>query len=251
MVVGCDKIPDFQYIVRILWVPKSNINCQCYRKLKLVIFAGRDLSMNKVIFSTAYLPPIEYFVYLLNDVEIFIENDENYTRQTWRNRCLISGPNKIQTLTIPVIQEHGSEMHISKVRIDNRSRWQAVHWRSIEAAYSKSPFFMYYRDAFQPFYTKPPNDLLTLNMDLLKLCIELCGLKTKVNVTEKFVKEYPEAKDLRYTLSPKNKKHLFAFPRYPQVFEPVQGFKPNLSIIDLLFNRGPDSVDYLKSVLYK
>jgi|WetSurMetagenome_2_1015567.scaffolds.fasta_scaffold338245_1 hypothetical protein len=207
--------------------------------------------MNKVIFSTAYLPPIEYFAYLVNEDEIFIENNENYTRQTWRNRCLIVGPNKIQTLTIPVIQKHGSEMPISKVRIDNRSRWQVVHWRSIEAAYSKSPFFMYYYDAFKSYYFNPQEYLFVLNIDLIKLCIKLCGLKTKINVTGKFVKEYPQAKDLRYTLSPKNKKQAFVFPRYPQVFEPVLGFKPNLSIIDLLFNRGPDSVDYLKSILYK
>jgi hypothetical protein len=204
--------------------------------------------MGTVVLSTAYLPPVEYFVCLKRAEQVFIEGKETYTKQTYRNRCIIAGPNGTQALTIPIMHMKVSNMQIRDVQVDYSMRWQMNHWRSIEAAYNKSPFFSFYRDEFEPFYFLRHKFLFDLNSDLLALCMKLVSLSTPIGFTESFKKKYTNEDDLRTVITPKNPAPRMEFPRYPQVFEPLLGYTANLSIIDLLFNRGPDSVSYLDLV---
>lgn len=204
--------------------------------------------MNNLVLSTACLPPVEYFARIQRAGRVLVEAHENYSRQTYRNRCVIAGPNGLQSLIVPVLHGKGEKVNIRDVRIDYSSRWQQVHLRSVEAAYNKSPFFAYYRDSFEPIWFARHRYLFDLNMEWLERCLELLGITTVISLTTSFQKEYPECCDMRWKISPKNRERRMTFPRYIQVFETVHGFAPGLSIIDLLFNRGPQAFDYLQQV---
>jgi hypothetical protein len=176
---------------------------------------------------------------------MLIEALESYTKQTYRNRCIIAGPNGRQVLTIPIIHAATGKMKIRDVQIDNSGRWQAIHHRSIEAAYNRSPFYDYYKHEFEPFFIAKHKYLFDLNNGLIELCLKLAGIKTEVHFTEHFKMQYEDADDLRTMISPKNHETIMPLPRYPQVFEQNLGFLADLSMIDLLFNRGPDALNYL------
>lgn len=200
------------------------------------------------VLPAVYLPSVEYFSCLTGRSEIMIENDEHYHRQSYRNRCCIYGPNGIQKLVVPVVHPGKDHRNIREIRIDNASRWQQIHWRSITAAYNKSPFFEYYAPDFEAFFQQPQQWLFELNMELLAVCLKLLRQQTTIKFTGEYQIEYPADIDFRDKLLEKSTRHPERFPRYPQVFEPIHSFIPNLSIIDLLFNRGNDAVSYLRSV---
>jgi hypothetical protein len=204
--------------------------------------------MAAIILSSAYLPPIEYFVSMLRSESVMIENRESYTRQTYRNRCIIAGPNGRQVLTVPVIQSSRGRGGIERIRADDSKRWQSIHWRSLEAAYNKSPYFHYYREEFMPYYLSKQPWLFVLNHELLLLCMKLAGINVTIGFTDHFQRKYADADDRRAAIHQKGRGKGMDYPRYPQVFESKLGFLPNLSIVDLLFNRGPDAKDYLESV---
>lgn len=204
--------------------------------------------MPDIIFSTAYLPPVIYFAAAAKATDIYIEAHENYSRQTYRNRCKIAGPNGLQILSIPVIHPEKNQRKITDIRIDNTSRWQVLHQRSMDTAYNNSPYYFFFREYFEPFFRSRPKFLIDFNTELFRICCDIIGIKKPIKFTGEFVKNYREAVDLRYTLHPKKELPQISFPRYPQVFEPVHGFIENLSIIDLIFNRGPDSLAYLHGI---
>lgn len=142
-------------------------------------------------------------------------------------------------------------MPINEVRISYDTPWQKLHLGAIESAYRNSPFYEYYIDELLPFYQKKFDLLFEFNIQLLTSICELLDIKPNVRFTEKFLKDYSsgEAHDFRYGLQPKSKLSdtQFISPSYMQVFEPKYGFKPNLSIIDLLFNVGPETLKYIKA----
>jgi hypothetical protein len=210
--------------------------------------ANKNTALNNLIIHSAYLPPLAYFVRMQRADTIRVESCDHYSRQTLRNRCVIMGPNRVQALSVPVVNHHGRKTLMRDARIDYSSRWQQVHWRTIEAAYNKSPFFSLYREEFEPFWLTPYTFLFDLNMDLLSLCLELAEVQVPLIKTEQYILHYEDDVDLRPETTPADSGRGLNFPRYIQVFEPVHGFVPNLSIIDLLFNRGPQTGDYLESV---
>jgi hypothetical protein len=127
-----------------------------------------------------------------------------------------------------------------------------MHWRTIESAYNNSPFFLYYRDALEPFFTRPFRYLTDMNAELLAAVLAIVKIKTQVEYTDAYFKEYNGIPDLRYTIIPEKTKPRLpsaAMPGYTQVFEDKIGFIPNLSILDLIFNKGPESNDYLQKCL--
>ena len=201
-----------------------------------------------VIMPSFYLPPVEYFACLLPFDELYIENDESYHRQSYRNRCCIYGPNGLQKLVLPVVHPGKENRNIKTVMPDPSLAWQQIHWRSITAAYNRSPFFEYYERDFFPFYHQPPKSLVEGNTQLLALCLRLLKMSVKVSFTGTFQKEVQDATDFRQYLLSKHTRMPERFPRYVQVFEPSHGFIPNLSVIDLLFNRGPEALNYLRSI---
>jgi len=196
-----------------------------------------------VVFSTAYLPPIEFFIYAFLDGEITIEACENYIKQSYRNRCCIYSANGIYNLIIPIDHEGKLHIPIGEVKISYTEPWQRMHWRAITSAYNKSAFFLYYRDHFERFYSDKQKWLIDFNHDIIVECLKLLKLKKSINYTTEFIK-LPEANDLRTRINPKINSEI-VFPSYTQAFDIKYGFLKNLSIIDLLFNCGPDSQDYI------
>jgi hypothetical protein len=185
-----------------------------------------------VLFTTAYLPPIAYLAKCARSENIMIEAFETYSKQTFRNHCHIAGPNGKQKLTIPVIKVNGNHTFTKDIRISYSHDWQKIHWRSIETAYNNSPFFLYYRDYFEPFYLKKFDLLLDFNSQILEVILNILRIERQILFSEHF-------ENRSSTL------HNNIFQHYTQVFETKIGFIPDLSIIDLIFNLGPDSVEYL------
>ncbi|HPT04324.1 MAG TPA: WbqC family protein [Bacteroidales bacterium] len=199
------------------------------------------------LLSTAYLPPIEYFVQIDQSDEIYIEQFENYHKQTFRNRCHIASANGLLPLSIPVIKTDGNHTLIKNIAISNAESWQKIHWRAIESAYNKSPFFLYYEDELRPFYVNRFENLLEFNMKLTEKLLHLIGIEKKINLTTGFVHQPENMTDCRFREKPKQESCTNYKP-YIQVFSSKFKFFPNLSIIDLLFCEGPDAADYLNSL---
>jgi hypothetical protein len=206
----------------------------------------------ELLLSTAYLPPVEYMAWLAVSAKAEIDVHETYPKQTWRNRCSIPSANGPLTLSIPVEKPFGNHTPSRLVVISTHLPWQKQHWRSIESAYSKSAFFLYYRDMLEPFYQEQlPALLVDWNERLLTALSGEIGIKIQPVRTKNFEKT-PEGKiDLRQVISPKNRAkqetHNALFPSYFQAFSEKYGFLPHQSIIDLLFNLGPDTMGYLRS----
>jgi hypothetical protein len=199
-----------------------------------------------VLRSTAYLPKISYLAECLKSDELWIEGFETYPKQTYRNHCMIYGPNGLQTLSVPVVKVNGNRTLTKDIRIANSIPWQRSHWRSIETAYNNSPFFLFYKDEFEPFYERQFDFLLDLNNRLTEVIFKILKIRKKILPTDQFLKTYLDILDLR--CSKKNEPYpIEEFPPYTQVFSPKHGFIPDLSIIDLIFNLGPESGDFLNS----
>lgn len=207
-------------------------------------------SQKTAIIGTAYLPPIEYMAILSRFETVFIEQYETFPRQTYRNRCYIYSPNGVLALIIPVTKNEIHNCKTKDIGISFHDKWQTNHWRAIKTAYNNSPFFLFYKDEFEAFFNTPCQNLLEFNTMLLQQVLEFCGIQVKIEYTGRFIKQYENATDLRNTIHPKKSNLIdsVSFPRYLQVFSEKMGFKHNLSIIDLLFNKGPESGEYLRSL---
>jgi len=199
----------------------------------------------KVLFSTAYLPPVGYFSPITENAELCIEKEENFIKQTYRNRCYLLSAHGLQLLTVPVYEGSIHKVIIRDIRIDYSKRWQQVHLRAMIASYNASPYFEFYFEQFEKIISEKNVFLIDLNSRLTELILKILGLDIKICFTTCFEKPGTSENDFRYTISPK-KQSPFTIRKYPQVFESVQTDLQYLSIIDLIFNTGPDSVKYLK-----
>lgn len=197
------------------------------------------------LLSQACFGPVEYFAQLSKG-KVIIENYSHYTRQTYRNRYNIMGANGPLSLTVPVEKEKNKKVYDKDVKIAYHTPWQHNHWHSLVSAYNSSPYFQFYADELEPFFTKRYTRLLDFNLDSTQLICELIGINVEINPTEDFF-DSPENDilDLREPIHPKktiNRKltSTSTIP-YKQVFDERHGFQPNLSILDLLFNKGPEA----------
>ncbi|MBT7727119.1 MAG: hypothetical protein HN702_06990 [Flavobacteriales bacterium] len=188
----------------------------------------------------SYLGPVAYYSAILQSEEIFIETKEHFIKQSCRNRCTIMGANGTQTLTIPKERKSSDKTLISDISISNQDNWQKSHWQSIVSAYNSSPFFEYYKDELLPFYNTKHSTLFDFNLKLSKTILELMQVEKKLNFTSKFQKEC-NGLDLR-----SSKFILKNQEEYQQVFCEKHSFIPNLSILDVLFNLGPETTSYLE-----
>lgn len=194
--------------------------------------------------STSYLGPIQFFVQIAKSYNVTIETQEHYNKQTYRNRCQIYGANGLLNLSIPIQKTGTSHSKIKDVKINYADRWQKIHWKSFESAYRRSPYFEFYEHKFEKYFNNQKHTFLfDYNLDIFTTVLELLDLSQTINFTEEFIKEPANTFDLR-NKDPKKNKEL-SYSRYIQVFEDKAGFIPNLSIVDLLFNEGPNSKSYL------
>ena len=219
-----------------------------------------------VLLTTAYFPPIEYLAAIANECRfnpgmtevepavVYIEACEHYAKQSWRNRCRFYAADGAQTLNFPVRHEDFGKP-ISQMRIDWKTDWLTRHERAIISAYRTSPYFEYYQDELFAILDSRPELMLDFNTQILKFFLRKTGIPADIRFTsewEAVTIEGHKVTDLREAIHPKRPntilKDLDLERPYWQVFSPKYGFIPGLSIMDLLFNEGPDSICYLKNL---
>lgn len=197
------------------------------------------------IFPLFYLPPTGYFSKLLeNKNNLFIENAEHFEKQSYRNRATIHSPNGKLDLIVPVIKGSKNHTKVKDVKISYDFNWQRLHLLSLQTSYRSSAYFEFYEDDLMPFYEKRWEFLFDYNEELLNLLSRFLKLNIGYDYTNEFEREHPEDLDFRNSIHPKRSAHNNVS-TYFQVFEERNGFIPNLSIVDLLFNQGPQSNKYL------
>ncbi|HEV7232395.1 MAG TPA: WbqC family protein [Bacteroidia bacterium] len=195
-----------------------------------------------------YFGPIQYYSKLASGATCIIELHEHFVKQSFRNRSVIFDSNGALKLIIP-LQKHAEKTPFKDIRISYDAPWQDLHWKSLESAYRSSPFFEYFEDDFAHFYTDQRYQFLhEYNLAIQEVVLRLLKLKPNILFSSGYEKTVPGANDLRMLISPKKDFRQdpdFVLKPYPQVFEPKYGFLPNLSIADLLFNEGPEAINYL------
>lgn len=194
----------------------------------------------KGIFSCLYLAPIEYYSALFRAESAVIEINDNYQKQSYRNRCNILGANGVMPLSIPIEKPATAKCPMKDIRVADHGNWRHLHWNALISAYNSTPFFQYYEEDFRPFYEQRYTFLHDFNEELCQLICRLIGIATPVSFSETYLKEIPIEVDFRETIHPKRISHFVAKPYY-QVFAQKHGFVPNLSIVDLLFNMGKET----------
>lgn len=198
-----------------------------------------------MLFIPTYFSPISQYVALFKNNELIFEVEDNYQKQTYRNRCNIYGANGKLQLNIPIVHTKKGERQKTKdIRIDQSERWQQLHFRSIQMAYRSSPYFEFYEDDLLPLYEENQKFLLDFNLK----CHSFLMDALQEGITYIKTNEYevtPKIKDYRH-LANSRKEAAYNFKKYTQVFDDKYGFFPNLSILDLLFMEGPNAITYLQ-----
>ena len=206
-----------------------------------------------VLLVTSYWPNLHYFFYVLNASIINIEQFDNYSKQSYRNRTQILSANGILNLSIP-IKKNKSEKVVNAIEISYKEDWQKNHWRAITSAYKNSPYFDFFEEDLKVFYSNKYNLLIDYNTDQLKFIIKVLKQKKNIQLTKQYESNPESVIDLRTIIHPK---HSYSSDKlvankldqsYYQTFENKISFTPNLSILDLLFNKGLQTIDYLKSI---
>ena len=205
------------------------------------------------LLSTTYFGPVQWYQKLNSGDITLIEAHENYCKQTYRNRCVIATANGTQSLTVPVERPTNVDLNrcpVRDIRISDHGRWRQLHWNALQSAYSESPFFEYYADDLHPFFESRYDFLFDFNMEICRKVCELLDLRPDLRLTDQYLKRdmLPETTvDYREAIMPKHPLPDSSFqPRqYYQVFASRTGFQPTLSILDLLFNMGPEGIFFL------
>jgi WbqC-like protein family len=198
--------------------------------------------MNTLIHPT-YFPSISHFAAMLQSETVTFEIDDNFQKQTNRNRMYIYSPNGIQLLNIPIKHAITPHQKTKDVRLETAFDWQKQHFKSLEAAYRTSPFFEYYEDTIAPIFNKKHTFLMDLNFETIEIVSKCLGTTTDAHKTTEYFHQATGFNDLRHLAN--GKKDTTQVAPYPQVFEEKHGFINNLSILDLLFNEGRYAKEYL------
>lgn len=200
--------------------------------------------------NTAYFPPVAYFSCMKNNGEILIEQWEHYGKQSYRNRCEILSANGILTLSVPVKKKETPKFPVQDACIDYSTRWQKLHFKGIESAYKNSPYYDYYIEDLLVFFERKEKYLLDLNTRILEKITEILGLSCRIILTDEYCPVVEGICDMRGVLHPKPSRRIgegpeFETKAYTQTFADRFPFVPGLSVLDLLFNTGPEALEWL------
>lgn len=201
----------------------------------------------KTLLHPSYFPSISHFVAMVQAENVVFEMEDNFQKQTNRNRTYIYSPNGVQLLNIPIKHSRTSHQKTKDIQIENDFDWQKQHFKSLEAAYRSSPFFEYFEDDFVPFFEKKHQFLMDLNLEALEIISKCMRMKFDFETTNEYFHEVDSNEFLDYRFLVNGKKDPSVFESYTQVFDDKFGFINNLSVLDLLFNEGKFTVDYLKT----
>ncbi len=208
------------------------------------IFEVIKFKMKTILLHPSYFPSIEQMAVVAQAEKVVFEIQDNYQKQTYRNRAFIAHSNGKLLLNIPIKHtKTGKRQKTKDVIVENDFPWQEQHWKSLQSAYRTSPFFEYYEDDFEHLFTEPVKSLLEHNLKIFDLLCELIGIDVEISKTVSFETK-PEITDLRFLIDAKRKTY-FNPETYSQVHEANHSFLPNLSVLDLLFNEGPNALSYL------
>ncbi|MDY5781044.1 MAG: WbqC family protein [Candidatus Cryptobacteroides sp.] len=216
-----------------------------------------------LLLETAFMPPVSYFAAIAEEftlsygrvvslvpARLRLEACENYQKQSYRNRCRIYAAGGVESLTLPVVHEGGtSSLPIREIRVDWSRDWLPRMERAIVSAYESSPYFEYYRDSLFDILESRPEKLFDLNIRLIHYFLGKIGISADIDFTTEYERPgepAPDIRDLRGLIHPKRPSILKTEKPYWQVFAAKYGYKSDLSVMDLLFNEGPDSISYLK-----
>lgn len=203
--------------------------------------------MQKLLLHPCYFGPVSQFVALVKASEVIFENEDNYQKQTYRNRMYIYGANGKLLLNIPIKHTGQKKQHqkYRDVKIENNFPWQKQHWKSLQTAYRTSPFFEFYEDDFKPLYSKKYDFLMDFNYDCLQVALNSLQLEKDIEKTDKYEMKPTSVIDGRFLVRAKSDVD-YDFEPYTQVFESKMGYITNLCVIDLIFNEGPNALNYLE-----
>lgn len=201
--------------------------------------------MKSILLHPSYFTSIEQMAAVAQAEKVVFEVEDNYQKQTYRNRTFIAHSNGILLLNIPIKHDKtGKRQKTKEVIVENDFPWQEQHWKSLQSAYRTSPFFEYYEDEMEHLFTEPVEGLMAHNHKIFDLLCELIGIDVEISKTTSFEKN-PEITDLRILIGAKRKSD-FKAEEYTQVHGANHPFLPNLSVLDLLFNEGPNALSYLE-----
>lgn len=217
--------------------------------------------MSQALLSSTYFGPVQWYQKLYRYDKVQVEACDNFIKQTYRNRCVIAAANGLQALTVPVERASDGKMDtngaqpgkclMKDIRISDHGNWRHLHWNALMSAYGESPFFEFYADDIRPFFERKWTFLYDFNAEICAKMCELIGLEPVIEPTTEYIPAESPAlagiHDYRDAIHPKHPAEdgTFTPRRYYQVYERKYGFSPNLSILDLLFNMGNESLLYL------
>lgn len=206
--------------------------------------------MNQILVEAPYIGSCSFWSLLLGADKVLLERHEHFVKRSYRNRAHILGANGLLRLSIPL--KHGKHQHapMKDIRISYKEAWQKLHWQSFTSAYRRSPFFEFYEETFRPFYTEEYEFLFDYNFALLKTIASLLKAQVDFSCTERYNREAPECFEDRRSFILPGKMTEAACPSYPQVFSDRFEFVRDLCILDLLFNAGNRSREYLPVLRY-
>jgi len=191
-----------------------------------------------------FFPNVASYMVMVQSTNLVFEIQDSYQKQTYRNRCYIYGANGKLGLNIPVHYSQKNRQNSTKIKIDNSSNWQSIQWKSIESAYKTSPFFEFYEDEFTVLFNTPKEFLIAFNFECIEVINRCLNLEVIFTKSDQFSKSTSDL-DYRFLVNAR-KESIINNPSYIQVFQDKYGFINNLSILDLLFNEGPNALTYLK-----
>lgn len=205
--------------------------------------------MKPLLIHPCYFGPIDLYAHISQSENLIIEKQDNYQKQTYRTRQYIYGANGKLLLNVPIKHREnktGKHQKYKDIRIENAFKWQRLHWKSLEAAYRTSPFFEFYEDEFIGLFENKATFLMDFNLKCMEIVFECLHLDFDFKFTEEFEMTSQSYNDQRQLVNSKRSSRA-ELQEYIQVFQPKFGYITNLSILDLVFNKGPSALDYLQS----